>query len=134
MLERSLRCIAIVLSLFIATGFVLFAIDDIDRASTSTQSRIADYTAVSPSPAGERERARRHGVVREKIDDVNDVLLKPFAGIARNAGSRWVQHGVPTLLGLLVYGFLLAFLARFSKGREPVRRPAVSGPAKRAGA
>ncbi len=118
MLERPLRYLAICLSLIIAAGFVLFAVDDFDRASESSRSRIAgDFDATDPTPAGERERERRHGDVREAIDDANDVLLRPFASIADTADSRWVRRGVPALLGLLTYGFVLAYAARFAKGR-----------------
>jgi hypothetical protein len=124
-LERPLRYLAIILSLFVATGFVLFALEDIDRASTSSQNRIADIMSISPSPSGERDRAARHSKVHEAIDDVNDVLLDPFAGISRDADSRWVQRGVPTLIGLFVYGFLLGFAARYTKGRQPAYPPAV---------
>jgi hypothetical protein len=128
-LERPLRYLAIVLSLFIAIGFMLFALEDIDRASTGTQNRIAGYSATSPTPAGERERERRHGQVREIIDDVNDQLLAPFAGISDNADSRWARRGIPSLLGLLVYGFGLGYLARFMTARggspsRPARHPA----------
>ncbi len=115
MLERPLRYLAIVLSLFIAAGFVLFAVEDFGRASSESVARVSGYTATSPSAAGERERERRHGTVREAIDDVNDVLLRPFAGVSAGASSRWARRGVPTLLGLLTYGLLLAFLARYSK-------------------
>ncbi|HEX4363191.1 MAG TPA: hypothetical protein VHZ75_01490 [Solirubrobacteraceae bacterium] len=121
MLERTLRYVAIVLSLFVATGFVLFALQDSRRASNETQQEIADYTAISPSAAAEQVRASHNGAVHERIDDVNDVLLKPFVGISEHAHSRWVQHGVPTLLALLVYGFGLGFLARFTKARHPTR-------------
>lgn len=118
MLERVLRTLAIVLSLIVAVGFVLFAVDDFDRASDSSRSRImGDPSATDPTPAGERERERRNGQVREVIDDANDVLLKPFAGVSADADSRWVRRGVPTLLGLLVYGLLLGFASRFAKGR-----------------
>jgi hypothetical protein len=116
--ERALRSLAIVLSLIVAADFVLFAVDDFDRASQDTRHRISgDPSAADPTPAGERERERRHGGVREAIDDANDVLLRPFAGVSRNATSRWVQRGVPALLGLFVYGFLLAFVARYARGR-----------------
>ena len=117
MLERSLRWLSIILSLVIAASFVLFAVEDFDRASTSSRERIHSINAVDPTVAGERERERRHGKVREAIDDANDVLLKPFASITEDSGSRWVQRGVPALLGLLTYGFLLAYLARFTKAR-----------------
>ena len=112
---------AIVLSLLVAAGFVLFAIDDFTRASAQSRDRIAGFERTSPTAAGERTREGRNGQVRELIDDANDVLLKPFAGVSDTAGSRWVQRGVPALLGLLVYGFLLAYAARFAHGRGAPR-------------
>lgn len=123
MFERPLRCLAIALSLIVALGFTLFALQDIDRASAASESRITNsMVAASPSPAGERERERRHGDVRELIDDANDVLLAPFAGLTENSESRWMQRGIPALLGLLVYGFGLGYLARFATARGGARR------------
>ena len=117
MLERPLRVAAIVLSAVVALGFVLFVLEDADRASGRTVDEITSSQRVDPPPAGERVREQRHSKLREGIDDANDILLKPFAGISDSAGSRWVQRGVPALLGLLVYGFGLGFLARFARGR-----------------
>ena len=117
MLERLLRSLAIALSLVVAAGFVLFALDDIDRASSASRQRIiGESQSADPTPAGERERERRNGGVREAVDDANDVLLRPFAPISEDDDSRWVRRGVPALLGLLVYGVGLGFLARFAKG------------------
>jgi len=116
-LERTVRIVAITLSLVVALGFILFALDDVDRASDSKVDEIASYQQADPTPAGERDREQRHGKLREAIDDANDILLKPFAGVSDSASSRWVQRGVPALLGLLVYGFGLGFLARFTRGR-----------------
>ena len=116
MLERPLRILAIALSLVVAAGFTLFAIDDFDRASNESRDRITGSEAADPTPAAERTREERNSRAREVIDDANDVLLKPFAGIVDNDPSRWVRRGVPTLLGLLVYGFLLGYLARFTRG------------------
>ena len=117
MLERIVRRLAIVLSLIVATGFVLFAVDDFGRASDASRSRRGGQPdAIDPTPRDERERERLHGPVREVVDDANDVLLRPFAGIAQTADSRWVRRGVPALLGLLVYGVLLGFAARYTKG------------------
>jgi len=123
-LERPLRYLAIALSLIVAIGFTLFALEDIDRASAATEHRINNSMAASPTPAGERERERRHGDVRELIDDANDVLLSPFAGLTENSDSRWVQRGVPALLGLLVYGFGVGYLARFMTARGGTPRRA----------
>jgi hypothetical protein len=116
-LERPLRYLAIVLSLIVALGFILFVLDDAGRGSKSSQERLTGSTAIAPSPSGERAREARDGKVHEAIDDANDILLKPFAGVSDNASSRWVRRGVPTLLGLFVYGFLLGFVARYMKAR-----------------
>jgi hypothetical protein len=127
-LERPLRIVAIVLSLIVAAGFTLFALDDFTRASNESRDRISGSARPDPTPRAERERELRNGRVREYIDDANDVLLRPFTGIVTNDRSRWVQRGVPALFGLLVYGFLLGFLARYARGwGRPVRdrrRPA----------
>jgi hypothetical protein len=114
-IERSLRTLAIVLSLIVAAGFSLFAIDEFNRASSAQRDELKGFERPDPTPAGERQREQRNSTAREYIDDANDVLLKPFAGIV-NSGSRWAQRGVPTLLGLLVYGFGLGFLARYTRG------------------
>jgi hypothetical protein len=123
-LERPIRLLAIGLSLVIAIGFVMFVLDDSRRASNATQNRIEKGSAATnPTPAGERERERRHGEVREAIDDVNDVLLSPFAGVSDHATSRWARRGVPALLGLLVYGFGLGYVARFMTARGGSSHP-----------
>jgi len=114
-IERALRAIAVVLSLIIVAGFALFALDEFDRVSSKQRSELAGFERSDPTPVGERQRERRHSTGREYIDDANDVLLKPFAGVV-DSGSRWAQRGVPTLLALLAC-FALGFLARFAKGR-----------------
>lgn len=116
MLERPIRYLAILLSAIMELGFILFAVDDVGRASDTRVGELAAYQVADPTPAGEQERERQHGKVREGIDDANDVLLKPFAGLVEGAGSRWVQRGVPALLGLLVFGGLLAYLGRYTHG------------------
>jgi hypothetical protein len=115
-IERLLRTTAIVLSLIIAAGFCLFAFDEFDRASSAQRDRLQGYEQSTPTAVSERQREKRNTSVREYIDDANDQLLKPFANVA-NGGGRWFQRGVPTVLGLLTYGFLLGYLARFAKGR-----------------
>jgi hypothetical protein len=116
--ERVVRRLAIALGLIVVGGFVLFAIDDLSRASDASRSKMAgDSGSVDPTPRDERERERRDGTVREVIDDANDVLLRPFTGVSATAESRWVRRGVPALLGLLVYGVLLGYVARYGKAR-----------------
>jgi hypothetical protein len=116
-LERPLRVLAIVLSLLVVAGFTLFALDDFSRASNQSRDRIAGFEAADPTPAAEHTREERNGRGRELVDDANDVLLKPFTGVVDDASGRWLQRGVPALLALLVYGFLLGYLARYARGR-----------------
>jgi hypothetical protein len=113
-----LRLIAICLSAIVALGFLLFAVDEMNRGSKTQQEAVAQATRVpdatlvppSPTPADEAIREREHGKAREAIDDANDQLLMPFAGVV-SSHSNWVTHGVPALLALLVYGVGLALLA-----------------------
>ncbi len=116
MIERSLRIVAIALSTVVALSFLLFALDEARGATAETRSQLGIFERPDPTPAGERARERRQGDVREAIDDADDVLLRPFAGVTRS-GGRWVERGVPTLLALAVYGFGLGFLARVSRTR-----------------
>ncbi len=119
MLEGPIRAASILLSVFVVLGFALFAIDETREASRESAAQVADRSAAAVDPSPEQERAREavHGAPREFIDDVNDVALTPFATLVDDSDSRWVRRGVPALLGLVVYGFGLAMLARFSRGR-----------------
>jgi NADH:ubiquinone oxidoreductase subunit 3 (subunit A) len=116
-LERPLRILSIVLSVIVAAGFLLFSIDELNRASNAQRSQLAGYELPDPAPADERDREKRHSALREYIDDANDILLRPFAGVAPASSGRWTQRAVPTFLALVLFGFLLAFLARFMRGR-----------------
>ena len=119
-LEGPLRVLSIVLSGIVLLGWVLFAVDQAGEASRETAAEVAGRQAGSrpdPSPDQERAREASQGSVREAVDDVNDVLLSPFADAGAGSESRWIRRTVPALLGLLVYGVGLGFLARFGRGR-----------------
>ena len=119
MFERLLKVSAIVLSVVVGLGWVLFAVDETSAASRESAAEVAGREAVTrPDPTARQERARErtHGKVREGIDDANDVLLKPFAAAVNHSGSTWVRRSVPAFLGLVLYGFVLGFLARYARG------------------
>lgn len=120
MIASVLRAFAIVASLVVIAGWGMFIIGEARDASAQTTTEIAGRTAArsaDPSPDQERARELAHSEPREAIDDVNDVLLAPFAGVAEEAGSRWVRRSVPAILALLVYGFGIGFLARYAAVR-----------------
>ena len=120
-----LRLLAIVFSLVIAISFLLFATDEMDRGSKTQQRALAQQTGVpepelaqvAPAPEEEAVREQQHSSAREWIDDANDMLLEPFSSIT-NSKSNWVTRGVPTLIGLLIYGLGLGLLANFLPSRQ----------------
>jgi hypothetical protein len=115
-----IRWIAIVVSLFVVVGFFAFAVDEMNRGSKTQQNALDRDLNIenkgitindpSPAPTQERVREQQHGDVREAIDDVNDVLLAPFASLI-DSDNVWVNHGVPSLLALLIYGGGLGMVA-----------------------
>ena len=115
-----IRWIAIAASALVLLGFAGFAVDQMRHGSRAQQNalgqdlsdleRPAYLDNPNPSPQQERLREREHGSVREAIDDANDVLLTPFADVV-DSKNAWVDHGVPSLLALLVYGLGLGTLA-----------------------
>jgi hypothetical protein len=118
-LARPIRIAAITASVFVILGWGLFAIDQIRGASAASVAGIAGDPTTFPDPSPDQEKVREkvHGKVREFIDDVNDILLAPFAWISNDSSSKWVRRTVPALLALLVYGFGGGYLARFAAGR-----------------
>jgi hypothetical protein len=113
-----IRTIAILATGIVLLGFALFAVDEMDRGSQNQQNALASElesasespAVISPDRREERLREQRNGDVREAIDDANDVLLAPFGDLV-DSENAWVAHGVPTILGLLVYGLLLGLVA-----------------------
>jgi len=107
-----LRWVALVVSLLVVAGFAMFAADQLTHASHQQVSAIDD----SPAQQQGTVHAGSRSSFRKAIDDVDDVLLKPFSGVASSSDS-WVRHGIPTLLAILVYGVGLGFLARYMRVR-----------------
>ncbi|MEA2462052.1 MAG: hypothetical protein QOH90_2229 [Actinomycetota bacterium] len=120
------RLLAIVSSGIVLLGFGFFATDELSRGSQNQQNKLdkevtgalVDPAPIAPTPDQEAVRERTNGTFRELVDDANDVLLGPFSGLI-NSKERWVTHGVPALLALLLYGFGLGTLANMlPKERE----------------
>ena len=120
MLEGTLRLASVAASAVVLVSFALFAIDETRNASKESAAAVAGLDATrTPNPSENEERARErvHSSVREVIDDVDDILVAPFAPVVDGLSSSWATRGIPTLLALIVYGFGLSFLARFARGR-----------------
>jgi len=121
-----IRLTGVVCSVLVLLGFAFFATDEMGRGSENQQNALAselestgDPAPIGPSSQEEAGRERVNGTFREAVEDANDVLIGPFAGIVGSADNTWVTHGVPALLGLLLYGFCLGMLANMlPKHRE----------------
>ena len=106
------RITAVVASVLVGLGFLLFAMDEADRGSAQQQTKLANDLEPAPSRRGEAVREKRQSRPRELIDDANDVLLAPFAGLT-SGKDLWTQHLVSGALALLAYGLGLMLLANY---------------------
>jgi hypothetical protein len=114
-----LRAASYLACALVTLSFGLFVIDESRAASNQSTAQIAGDRAgatAHPSPSQERARERAHSRGRELVDDANDVLVTPVAWVVPAGAGRWVARGLPWLLALVLYGFGLGFLARFSRG------------------
>ncbi|HEY5319223.1 MAG TPA: hypothetical protein VIJ20_14640, partial [Solirubrobacteraceae bacterium] len=105
MIHRAIVLVALVCSGLVLASFVMFARDQIAGAA-QTQAN-----AVSTPPASQRAAppAKQQGQPARFIDGAASKLTSPFNSIIRS-GSAWIEHGVPTILALLVYGVGLGYL------------------------
>jgi hypothetical protein len=126
MIARLVSWVSLVASLVIVASFAMFAIDQARDGSKQQVAKLGgalepptnastNVNQADPSPQTERVRERKHGQVREAIDDVDDVLVSPFSGVV-SSKSIWVQRGVPSLIALLLFGVGLRLLASYLPG------------------
>ena len=100
-----LRIVAAVVCSIIAIGFLIFAVDESDRAARERVSLLNDQ-------ATEKKREGKSGPVKEAVNDANEFVLAPFDDVT-DSRNAWVRQIVPTVLGLLFYGLGLLLLANW---------------------
>ncbi len=129
MLSYPLRILSLVCIAAIVVSFGAFASDEAGKGSKQTVAKLAganpaevaqqeavNVAVASPGPRIEKIREQRHGALRERLDDVNDELTAPFAGLV-SPDSIWAQRIVSGLLALAVFGVGIGFLSRMAAGR-----------------
>jgi hypothetical protein len=109
---RSLRLAAFVCCGLVVVSFAMFARDQAAGASEHQQSELV---AGTPTTTASPALTHRHSQPRRFIDGAAKTLTSPFSSIV-HSNDVWVQRGLPTIFGLLVYGIGLGFLARYSRG------------------
>lgn len=104
-------------SLVVAASFTLFAVEELNTASHQSRVgvRSTPETAGAASVRAPALDGEATSGARRALDDANDALLAPFAGLT-DFDSAWATRGLPAVLGLLLYGFGLGYLARFARG------------------
>ena len=121
MIVRIIRICSVAATAVVLVSFAMFVADqsrngskqeiaalnqDAQGVSRPTGDASLNIDQADPSAAVKRIRSQRHSALREKIDEADDLLLTPFAGVVHSK-SIWVQRGVPTLLALLAFGLLV---------------------------
>jgi hypothetical protein len=125
MIARLVTWVSTIAAVVLVVSFALFAIDQAQNGSKQQVAKLGNeigptnaatnVNQADPSAKTERAREKRHGKVRETIDDVDDVLVKPFAGVV-HSNSIWVQRGIPSLIALLLFGVGLRLIAAYLPG------------------
>jgi hypothetical protein len=111
---RLLQTISLLLCAFVIASFFLFAVTQTGHASQDQTAALTSGATVTPAP--QRASAAPEREPRRFIDGVATELDSPFTGVV-SSDNAWIRHLVPTALALLVYGFLLSFVARWAAGR-----------------
>lgn len=107
-----IRLTAVLACAIVGIAFLMFAVDETDRGSKTQQQALSAELAPSEADAGPIAVSEDESGVRGAINHANDALLAPFTSLI-DSGNAWVDHGVPALLGLLLYGVGLGMLANF---------------------
>jgi len=111
-----MRLASRVICVIVLAWFVVFVVNQTSSASTRQQNEVTQGTV--PAPGESSASAAKHdSTLHRTLDETADALTSPFAGVVSGSHSEWIIHIVKTLLALLVYGFGLAFLARFLRVR-----------------
>jgi hypothetical protein len=125
MISRLVMWVSTIAALVLVASFGLFAIDQARNGSRQQVAKLGgeigptnastNVNQADPPPKTEREREKRHGQVREAIDDVDDQLIAPFTGVV-DSSSIWAQRGIPALIAFLLFGVGLRILAAYLPG------------------
>jgi hypothetical protein len=108
-IQRGLRTLAFVSCLLVSVSFAMFVADQAGGASSQA---VAEIGSPNPRP---HQVSTHHGQPRRFIDGAARTLTAPFRALVHSS-SVWTVEIFETFAALLVYGFGLGFLARFTSG------------------
>lgn len=108
MFHRFLVTVSFVCCAFVIASFAFFATDQVSGASNH---QVASLNGTAP-PA---HQTTHHGAVRRFVDSVAKDLTYPFHSLVTSS-SQWANQLLLLILGLVVYGVGLGYLARYASG------------------
>jgi hypothetical protein len=116
--HRALHLFSLFCCLIIVASFVLFARDQVAGASRHQQNELVVGASVPAgsggSSPGHRVAVAKKAQPRAFIDGAAHTLTGPFDSVISST-NPWVSHGTPAVLGLLIYGLALGFVARLAR-------------------
>lgn len=112
MIHRAIVSVALVCSALILASFVMFARDQLAGAAKHQANQVS---ASSPAQPTAPAKPKPQGQPGRFINGAAAKLTSPFSSIVHSSNA-WVKHALPTVFALLVYGFGLGYLARYSSG------------------
>jgi predicted PurR-regulated permease PerM len=113
-LAAALRLASVVLCLIVVVSFVLFAVDQTSSASAHQQAVVNAAAPGAPALAAQQPAKSNHdkSSLRSTIDEASETITSPFSFATEATSSEWLSRGIALVLTLLVYGFVLSFVAR----------------------
>jgi hypothetical protein len=111
-ISRSIKLISLVCCGLVVLSFAMFARDQMAGASVHQQTELASGNNAATVPVAPTKPEAQPG---RFINHAAKALTSPFDAIVRSSNA-WVQHGLPAVVALLVYGLGLGYLARYSSG------------------
>jgi hypothetical protein len=104
----------VVLCLIVIVSFVLFAVDQTSSASAHQQAVVNAAAPGAPAAAAQQPATSNDSKssVRSTIDEASEAITSPFSFATESTSSEWLSRGIALVLTLLVYGFVLSFVAR----------------------
>jgi hypothetical protein len=110
--SRGIKLLSFACCGLVVLSFAMFARDQMAGASVHQQTELSNPNSADSTPTVPSKPEAQPGRL---INRAAKALTSPFDAIVRSSNA-WVQHGLPALVALLVYGLGLGYLARYSSG------------------
>jgi hypothetical protein len=118
---RTLGWLSTACCLIVLASFVVFVVNQSGAASRGQLQELGGSitpgtATAAPSSShangGSASAAAPESPLHKLLDNTAETLRSPFSSLTSSSHSEWFVQGLGTLLALLLYGFVLRFIAR----------------------